>query len=114
MPRVGRVLLLAAIALCATAVASLVAGAASTSAGPACPVLYSGSRHTCYVYPNAGTVKRAERQMPVRVVDPVAMVRRVYEVTWNDGDLLRSILIRCHLTGLWRHLPRLTHVLAHA
>jgi hypothetical protein len=39
-------------------------------------VLYSGSRHACYIYPNAVTVKQAEQQMPVRVVDPVATVGR--------------------------------------
>lgn len=52
------------------------AAAVPAVASASCPVLYAGSRHTCYVYPTAGTIRQAEEQMPVRVVNPIRTVRR--------------------------------------
>jgi len=72
-----RVTVIAAVSLCAATVVALVPRpSAPALASNTRPVLYRGSRHACYVNPAALAIKRAERQLPVPVLDPVATVRR--------------------------------------
>jgi hypothetical protein len=77
MPRLFRVLTVAIVTLCAAAfVAPVSLASIPALAKNSCPVLYRGSQQACYVHPDALAIKQAQQQMPVRVVDPVATVRR--------------------------------------